>query len=146
MQTFKDALVASAALRAIDYDSPTPIVLAVDTSWKAIGFYIYQQDPEDVKKRYYMRFELITLNEREARFSQLKRELFGLMRALEEMIYWWIGCRKLIAKTDTLYIFGMLNYALNATINHWIEKVLMFHFTLRHKKGKIFGPEKRSIS
>ena len=46
MQTLKDALVASPALRAIDYDSPAPVVLAVDTSWKAIGFYIYQQDPD----------------------------------------------------------------------------------------------------
>ena len=73
MQTLKDALVASPALRAIDYDSPAPVVLAVDTSWKAIGFYIYQQDPDDVKKRYYTRFESITLNEREARFSQPKR-------------------------------------------------------------------------
>ena len=46
--------------------------LAVDTSWKAIGFYLYQQDPEDPKKKYYARFESITLNEREARFSQPK--------------------------------------------------------------------------
>ena len=144
MQTLKDALVASPALRAIDYDSPAPVVLAVDTSWKAIGFYIYQQDPDDAKKRYYARFESITLNEREARFSQPKRELFGLMRALEEMRYWLIGCRKLIVETDASYIFGMLknpDYAPNATINRWIEKVLMFHFTLRHKKGKTFGPD-----
>ena len=113
-------------------------------SWKAIGFYIYQQDPDDAKKRYYARFESITLNEREARFLQPKRELFGLMRALEEMRYWLIGCRKLIVKTDALYIFGMLrnpDYAPNATIHHWIEKVLMFHFTLRHEKGKTFGPD-----
>ena len=66
------------------------------------------------------------------------------MRALEEMRYWLIGCRKLIVETDTSYIFGMLknpDYAPNATINRWIEKVLMFHFTLRHKKGKTFGPD-----
>ena len=120
------------------------MVLAVDTSWKAIGFYIYQQDPEDAKKQYYVRFESITLNEREARFSQPKRELFGLMRALEKMRYWLIGCRKLIVETDVSYIFGMLknpDYAPNATINCWIKKVLMFHFTLRHKKGKTFGPD-----
>lgn len=120
------------------------MVLAIDTSWKAIGFYLYQQDPEDPKKKYYARFESIMLNEREARFSQPKRELFGLMRALEEMRYWLIGCRKLIVETDASYIFGMLrnpDYAPNATINRWIEKILMFHFTLKHKKGKTFGPD-----
>ena len=76
----------------VDYESSALVVLAVDTSWKAIGFYLYQQDPEDPKKKYYARFESITLNEREVRFSQPKRELFGLMRALEEMQYWLIGC------------------------------------------------------
>ena len=29
----------------------------------------------------------------------------------------------------------------NATINRWIEKILMFHFTLRHKSGETFGPD-----
>src|SRR5271155_345986 len=29
----------------------------------------------------------------------------------------------------------------NATINRWIEKILMFHFELRHVAGKTFGPD-----
>ena len=29
----------------------------------------------------------------------------------------------------------------NATINHWIEKMLMFHFTIEHVAGKSFGPD-----
>jgi hypothetical protein len=29
----------------------------------------------------------------------------------------------------------------NATINRWIEKILMFHFVLRHVAGKNFGPD-----
>ena len=29
----------------------------------------------------------------------------------------------------------------NATINRWIKKVLMFHFTIKHVAGKIFGPD-----
>ena len=85
MRILKERLISSPALRKIDYDSEAPIVLAVDTSFKAIGFYIYQEDLEDPKKKYFARFESITLNDREARFSQPKRELFGLLRALEEM-------------------------------------------------------------
>ena len=29
----------------------------------------------------------------------------------------------------------------NATINRWIEKIMMFHFELRHVAGKSFGPD-----
>ena len=42
------------------------------------------------------------------------------------------------------YLHGMLNHpemGPNATINCWIEKVLMFHFTIKHVAGKSFGPD-----
>src|SRR5208282_1096228 len=58
--------------------------------------------------------------------------------------YLLIGCRKLIVETDAKYIHGMLNHpemGPNATINRWIEKILMFHFELRHVAGKTFGPD-----
>src|SRR5271156_3566855 len=29
----------------------------------------------------------------------------------------------------------------NATINRWIEQILMFHFKIRHVSGKTFGPD-----
>ena len=67
-----------------------------------------------------MKFGSITLNEREAMFSQPKRELFGLKRALETNEYLLIGCRKLVVETDAKYIHGMLNHpemGPNATIN-----------------------------
>ena len=38
-------------------------------------------------------------------------------------------------ETDAKYIHGMLNNpnsGPNVTINRWIEKILMFYFTLRH--------------
>ena len=47
-------------------------------------------------------------------------------------------------ETDAKYIHGMLNHpemGPNATINRWIEKILMFHFELRHVAGKTFGPD-----
>ena len=84
------------------------------------------------------------LNNREARFSHFKRELFGLKRALEVNEYLLIGCRKLIVETDAKYLHGMLNHpemGPNATINCWIEKVLMFHFTIKHMSGKSSGPD-----
>src|SRR5271169_1013421 len=144
MAELKQALKDAVPLGNIDYESNRTVVLAVDTSYKAVGFYIYQEGPDAKRDKVFIKFGSITLNEREARFSQPKRELFGLKRALEASEYLLIGCRNLIVETDAKYIHGMLNHpemGPNATINRWIEKILMFHFKLRHVAGKSFGPD-----
>ena len=75
MEDLKVTLETCPALKPLDYELGTPVVLAVDTSWKAVGFYIYQEEPgRDKKQKRIARFRSITLNEREARFSQPKRE------------------------------------------------------------------------
>ena len=64
MEELKDLLENCPALKPIHYEMETPVVLAVDTSWKAIGFYIYQEEPgRDKKKQRYAQFGSITLNE-----------------------------------------------------------------------------------
>lgn len=144
MKLLKEGLSCVSAIRPIDYDSQGAVVLAVDTSYIGIGFYIYQEDVKDPKIKYYARFGSIPLNDREARFSQPKRELFGMMRALDACKHWLIGCRKLIVETDASYIIGMLrnpDQMPNATINRWIENIKMFHFILRHVAGATFGPD-----
>jgi hypothetical protein len=144
MQNLKDALRNAVPLGNIDYESDGAVVLAVDTSYKAVGYYIYQESPDGKTKSVFVKFGSITLNDREARFSQPKRELFGLKRALEASEYLLYGCRNLIVETDAKYIHGMLNHpemGPNATINRWIEKILMFHFEIRHVAGKTFGPD-----
>ena len=144
MVDLKEALINSVPLGNIDYESDGAVVLAVDTSYKAVGYYIYQEDVVTKKKKTFVKFGSITLQDREARFSQPKRELFGLKRALEVSEYLLIGCRKLIVETDAKYIHGMLNHpemGPNATINRWIEKILMYHFELRHVPGSTFGPD-----
>lgn len=144
MELLKDGVKNAQCIKPLDYSLPGSIVLAVDTSWRAIGFYIYQEDPEDKKKKAYARFGSILLSDREQRFSQPKRELFGLLRALDACYYWLIGARKLIVETDAKYIKGMLDnpgIGPNATINRWIDQISMFHFELRHVAGKTFGPD-----
>ena len=74
----------------------------------------------DVFRNYRCLLNLIILNEREVRFSQPKRELFRLNKALEANEYLLTGCRKLVIETDAKYIHGMLNHPEmrpNATIN-----------------------------
>lgn len=144
MDKIKYAVRHCEALKPINYEWDSDVIMAVDTSWMAVGLEVYQVDPNDPTKRYYAKFDSIPLNEREARFSQPKRELYGLLRALHHMQYWLLGCRKLVIETDAMYIKGMLSnpgMGPNATINRWIEQILMFHFQLKHVKGLTFSPD-----
>ena len=144
MRLVKEGLAIVPCLKTIDYDGQGEVVLAVDTSYKAVGYYIYQRDIEDPKQKHYIRFGSIPLNDREARFSQPKRELFGMMRALHACRHWLIGVRKLVVETDASYIKGMLenpDLMPNATINRWIDSIKLFQFTLVHKQGATFGPD-----
>ena len=131
-------LVASApALRSINYNSELPVILAVDTSSKAVGIVILQID-EDGKRRP-ARYGSIPLNSVEERYSQPKLELYGLYRALRAFRLYLIGVKSLIVEVDAKYIKGMLNapdLQPNAAMNRWIQGILMFDFTLKHVSGK----------
>jgi len=144
MELVKEGVRHAKAIRPLDYENQGTIVLAVDSSYIGIGFYIYQEDRDDPKKHYYAKFGSKSLNDREARFSQPKRELFGLKEALRLNKRWLFGVRRLIVETDAKYIKGMLenpDMMPTATINRWIDEILMYHFTLRHKAGATFGPD-----
>ncbi|KAJ8580938.1 hypothetical protein M405DRAFT_752561 [Rhizopogon salebrosus TDB-379] len=80
MDTLKQAVIQSPAIRPIDYKSSNPVILAVDSSYIACGWILLQLD--DNLQRRPSRFGSITWNERESRYSQAKIELYGLFRAL----------------------------------------------------------------
>ncbi|KAF7343686.1 DNA/RNA polymerase [Mycena sanguinolenta] len=143
-EDLKHALIHSPALRPIDYSSSAPAILGVDTSSIAVGFLLCQCDPNNLSRRYYARFGSITLNDREARFSQPKLELYGLFRALRSWKHYLIGVRNLVVEVDARYIKGMLAHPdlqPNAAINRWILAILTFHFTLVHVPGVLHGPD-----
>jgi hypothetical protein len=50
MEDLKDALLKSPALKPIDYQSPAPVILAVDTSIHAISFQLAQCDIANPKR------------------------------------------------------------------------------------------------
>src|ERR1700753_1209587 len=144
MDAIKERVRTCGANKPPNYDWDSDIGMGVDSSWMGVGIVMYQCDPDDPKKKYYAKFDSIPFNEREARFSQPKRELYGLKRALEHMQYWLLGCRRLVVETDAMYIKGMLDNPCmgpNATINRWSEQILMFHFKLRHVRGLTFSPD-----
>ena len=64
------------------HTSDSPVILTVDTSHIAVRFFLCQCNPTNPKVHHYNQFSSITLNSREAQFSQPKLEIYGLFRAL----------------------------------------------------------------
>jgi hypothetical protein len=143
MQALKDAIIHSPALIPIDYTSDRTVYLAIDLSIRGVGW-ILAQDCADGRRRP-SRFGSISWNEREARYSQAKIELYGLFRALRALRFHLVGVHNLVVEMDALYIRGMLNnpdLQPNATINRWIAAILLFNFKLVHVPAeKHHGPD-----
>ena len=53
MRLVKEGVMNAQAIRPLDYQGQGNIVLAVDSSYISIGFYIFQKDAIDSKKLYY---------------------------------------------------------------------------------------------
>ena len=119
------------------------MILSVDTSKIAVGFILSQVDNEG--RRRPARYDSIPMNEREANYSQPKLELYGLFRALRYYRIFIIGVKNLQVEVDAKYIKGMLNDSdlqPNATINRWIQGILLFDFKLVHISTSQFkGPD-----
>jgi hypothetical protein len=60
MQKLKDTLADAVPLENIDYESDKAVVLAVNTSFKAVGFYIYQEGLSSKVKMVFIKFGSIT--------------------------------------------------------------------------------------
>jgi hypothetical protein len=141
MADLKDAVENAPVLKLLNVNSGVPVRLSVDTSYMAVGWYISQQDLHDKNKWHYIRFGSTSPNDTEANYSQPKRELYGIMRALKENEYTLVMARLLVVETGAKYVQGMLQnpgVAPNATINRWIKNVRKFHFELSHVMGKTF--------
>ena len=129
----KELIASAPALCPIDYKCDRPVILAVDSSKFGIGFILYQIDEQG--RRRPARYGSLPVSAVESNYSQAKLELFGLYRALRHWRIYLIGIRNLIVEVDAKYIKDMLNnpdLQPNATLNRWIQGVLLFDFTLVH--------------
>lgn len=139
----KNIVTQAPALRPIDYMSEKPVILSVDSSKIAAGFILSQLDDNDIRRP--ARYGSIPMNERESNYSQPKLELYGLFRALRHYRLYIIGVKNFHVEVDAKYIKGMLNepdLQPNATINRWIQGILLFNFKLIHVPAVQFkGPD-----
>ncbi len=133
MQHLKDAIIHSPALISIDYTTDRPVILAVDSSWRGVGWILSQECADG--KKWPSRFGSISWNERETNYSQSKVELYGLFRALHTLRLHLVSVRNLVVEMDAVFVCGMLNnpdIQPNAVINRWIAAILLFDFKLVH--------------
>lgn len=129
----KELVTTAPALRPIDYTSSNPVYLSVDTSIYAIGMILSQED--DTGRRRNARYGSLPIVGSQANYGQAKLELFGLHRALRHYRLYLYGVKNLHVEMDAQYIKGMLrepDLQPNATINRWIQGILLFTFTLHH--------------
>ena len=143
MNVLKSAVVASPAIRPIDYSSSNEVILAVDSSHIAAGYILSQVD-DDGKHRP-AHFGSIMWNECKSWYSQAKLELYGLFRALRAVKVWIISVKNFIIEVDAQYIKGMLNnpnIQPNVSMNRWLAGIQTFNFKLRHVSAtKHQGPD-----
>ena len=133
IDSLKQAIIDSPALRPLDYETDRPVILAVDSCMNGAGYILLQVGENG--KRYPSRFGSITFNDRESRYSQAKLELYGLFRALRETQLFTIGVKRLVVEMDAKFIKGMINNPTlhpNDAINRWIAAILLFDFDLVH--------------
>lgn len=133
MQTLKNLVSEAPCLRSIDYTSDREVIFSVDSSVIGVGYVLSQIDENG--KRRPARYGSLTFNEREARYSQPKIELFGTFRAIRKMLPHLVGVKNLVLETDAKFLGGMLkspDQVPNAVLNRWIEGILKLPFTLRH--------------
>lgn len=131
MNEIKKRIKDSSFLVTLDYSSPNPIVLAVDTSARAVGYSLAQDDATG--KRRIARYGSLLLNERESRYSQAKLELYGLFRALRKNHVYLYG-RKFVVELDAAYVKGMLSSPEqpNAAMTRWVYAILLYTFDIVH--------------
>jgi hypothetical protein len=135
MQQLKIALLSPPLLRPLKYDSIHPIVLTVDSSPYAVGWALGQDD--DDGHRTAARFGAKIFNERQQRYPQVKRELWGAKVALSQDRNYLIGAH-MILETDCLPLLGMIANCDTPDIAmlRWIAFIRMFNPELKHIAGK----------
>jgi len=135
MRVLKEILQSPPILRSLVYEDGRPIIITVDTSPIAIGWALGQDDNDGV--RFASRFGARVLSERARRYSQVKRELWGLLVAMKAEKEYLIGAH-VIVETDCLPLLGMISNCttMDVVMLGWIATIKSLNPELKHIKGK----------
>jgi hypothetical protein len=131
MKHLKLALQNPPLLRPIDYECGRPVVITVDTSPIGIGWALGQDDEEG--RRFATRLGARTLSERQRKYPQHKRELWGIVTAMKVEKNYLIGTY-VVLETDCLPLISMIASCTTPDIAmlRWIAFIRSLNPELRH--------------
>ena len=133
MQRLKEALREASSLKRPDYERP--VVVTVDTSPTGIGWVINQVNHGC--DRDLIRFGAKVLNERQRKYAQVKRELWGIVTAIKTDREYLIGA-EVIIETDCLPVLGMMRCCTipDVAMLRWIVYIKSLNPEIWHISGK----------
>ena len=107
MTRLKEALISAPILRPPEYGVvERPLILSTDASPFGSGWMLGQEDEQG--RRFACRYGAKTFNEREQRYSQIKRELLAVVHALKKERHYLYG-QAFILEVDAAALVGMIN-------------------------------------
>ncbi|KAL3686531.1 hypothetical protein R1sor_009105 [Riccia sorocarpa] len=135
MEQLKQILQSPPVLRPLDYKCGRLVIVTVDTSPKAVGWAIGQDD--EVGIRFAARYEGKILTNTQRDYSHVKRELWGARTALRTDRNLLIGAY-VVLETDCLPLLGMIANCNtpDITMLSWIAFIRSLNPELRHIAGK----------
>ncbi|KAL3676472.1 hypothetical protein R1sor_026420 [Riccia sorocarpa] len=135
MEQLKQILQSPPVLRPLDYKCGRPVIVTVDTSPKAVGWAVGQDDEAGI--RFAARYGAKILTNTQRDYSQVKRELWGARTALRIDRNLLIGAY-VVLETDCLPLLGMIANCStpDITMLSWIAFIRSLNPELRHIAGK----------
>ena len=113
------------------YKKDTPAFVTVDTSLIGIGWVINQEN--EVGTRFAIRFNAKVLSEQQQGYTQVKRELWGIVSAVKADKDYLIGT-EVIIETDCLPILGMVSSCAtpDLAMTQWIAYIKSLNVEIWH--------------
>ena len=135
MKKLKEALMSPPVLCPLDYTCGRCIIITVDSSPIAAGWAVGQDDEEG--RRFATRFGAKIFADRQRRYPQHKRELWGAKLALQQEKDYLIGAHAIL-ETDCLPLLGLIANCTTPDIAmlRWIAFIRMINPELKHIAGK----------
>ena len=109
------------ALHKEEYAPETPVYIIVDTNLTGIRWVVNQEDEDGTC--FLIRFSAKVLSERQRGYTQVKRELWGIVSAVKVSGY--LIRAEVIIETDCLPILGMVSVCAtpNLAMLRWIAYI-----------------------
>ena len=130
-EELKKLFAANILLKHIDWKKI--IYLTTDASLVGVGAWIGQKDDLGEVQPVVCISKKLTSTQQ--RWSPTKRELWGLMWAMQKLRYYLLG-RWFIARVDHRPLVTMVQNKLNIMMEGWVDTILQFRFSAEYIPGK----------